>query len=99
MRVCHERVGKRGGPVDGSMPGGTRLTHPHFPSAQHSSTPEHTIIFSCARPGNPAVFIVTRVDEVISRLKFVALHMSLCGTSRRFVATHRLGRCWRHSGE
>jgi hypothetical protein len=30
MRVCHERVGKRGGPVDGSMPGGTRLTHPIF---------------------------------------------------------------------
>jgi len=29
---------------------------------------------------------------------FAALHMSACGTSRRFAATHRLGRYWRHSG-
>jgi hypothetical protein len=29
MRVCYERVGKRGGPVDGSMQGGTRLTQFH----------------------------------------------------------------------
>src|SRR5262245_41587747 len=40
-----------------------------------------------------AVHYETLADEVTD-----SKSMSPCGTSRRFVATHRLGRYWRHSG-
>jgi hypothetical protein len=42
MRVCHERVGKRGGQFDGS--GGTprRLSHPHFHCQWHATRPKGT---------------------------------------------------------
>jgi hypothetical protein len=54
MRVCHERVGKRGGPVVGSMQGGTRLTQ--FHPRKHNFRLSRAI---------PASFIVARADEVI----------------------------------
>jgi hypothetical protein len=44
MRVCHERVGKRGGPFDGSAPGATprRLSHPHFHCQWHATRSKGT---------------------------------------------------------
>ena len=60
LRLCHERLGKHGGPVDSSMPGGTRLTqfHPR----------EHNFTAVCQYM-NGKTASVASVPELVSRLR------------------------------